>query len=189
MDALRIYDYLTKARERVFDSVRALAPAQYAHEFRFGLNTFGRTLTHIMISEWYYIERIEERTVPHYDAWPIKDETPPAFEVIERSWREQAKSTRASIAGQRDWSRTISWIGFPDDQGRRFQISCTAGDLVTQLALHEVHHRAQVMAMIKELRSTDERRPPNLETEGAAPAPLEDLDFNSMMFDRREVTS
>lgn len=178
MDPLRIYDYLTKARERVFDAVRPLTPEQCHHQFAFGLNpggTIGSTLTHIMISEWYYIERLEGRTVPSYDQWPIKYEPPhaPAFDVIEKTWREQAKKVRAAIAAERDWDRKITWLSFPDDTrgNKRFHITATAGDFFTQLALHEVHHRAQVMVMLRELGT-----------------PLVDLDYNALMFERRETT-
>lgn len=127
-----------------------------------------------MISEWYYIERLEGRVVPHYEQWPIKYESPPAFDVIERTWREQAKNSRAAVAAESDrgdWNRKITWLGFPDDTrgGKRFQITATAGDFFTQLALHEVHHRAQIMVMLRELPGG---------------RPLEDLDYNAMMFER-----
>ncbi len=172
MNPLKTYDYLTKSRERVFDAVRPLAPEQYLHRFSIGVNTIGRTLTHIMISEWYYIERLEGRTVPHYNEWPIKDETPPAFDVVEKTWREQAKQVRTAIANERDWNRKITWLSFPDDTrgNKRFHITCTAGELLTQLAFHEIHHRAQIMAMLREFGK-----------------PLEDLDYNSMMFERVEA--
>jgi uncharacterized damage-inducible protein DinB len=176
MDPLRIYDYLIKSRERVFDAVRPLTPEQYHRPFTFGLKTIASTLTHIMISEWYYIERLEGRTVPPYDQWPIKYEppaTPATFDIIERTWREQADRIRGVVATERDWNRTITYLGFPDDTrgNKRFHITATAGDYFTQLALHEVHHRAQVMAMLRDLG-----RPV-----------LEDLDYNALMFERREA--
>jgi uncharacterized damage-inducible protein DinB len=174
MDPLKIYDYLTKARQRVLDAVRPLTPEQYQHQFTFGLKTIGSTLTHIMISEWYYVERIEERTVPSYDQWPIKYESPPGFEIIESTWRKQAKNVRASIAAQRDWNRRITWLSFPNDEGKRFHITVTPGDLFTQLALHEVHHRSQLMVMLREL--------------SGAGSPVQDIDYNAMMFERREAT-
>jgi uncharacterized damage-inducible protein DinB len=176
MNPVRTYDYLMMTRERVFDAVRALTRRQYDHQFTFGLKTFGSTLAHVMISEWYYIERLKERAVPPYELWPIKYENPPAFEVIESAWREQAQKVRESIAAESsggDWNRTITWLSFPDDiRGhRRFHVTCTGGDLFTQLALHEVHHRAQLMAMLRE----------------SGAAILEDLDYNALMFERREV--
>jgi uncharacterized damage-inducible protein DinB len=179
MDPLKIYDYLVKSRERVFDAVRPLTPQQHRQPFAIGLKTIGSTLTHIMISEWYYIERLEGRAVPPYEQWAIRYDgpTPPAFEAVERIWREQADRIRAVIASESekgDWTRKITWLSFPDDTrgNKRFHITCTAGDLVTQLALHEVHHRAQLMAMLREL---------------GAP-PLEDLDYNALMYERVEAT-
>lgn len=173
MNPTRIYDYLALSRERVMDAVRRLTPAAYRREFAFGLKTMGSTLTHIMIAEWYYIERLEGRTVPPYAEWPFQYERPPAFEVIDQTWREQAKRVRAAVAAEGDWNRTISYPSFPDDRGRRYYITATAGDFFTQLALHEVHHRAQVLAMLREL--------------GDAATPVQDIDFNDMMYDRREL--
>ena len=61
MIPLKTYDYLMKARERVFDSVRALSPPEYQRQFSIGLKTIGSTLTHIMVSEGYYIDRLQGR--------------------------------------------------------------------------------------------------------------------------------
>jgi uncharacterized damage-inducible protein DinB len=126
-----------------------------------------------MISEWYYVERIEGRQVPPYEEWPIKYEDPPALEIVETTWREQAKRIREVIAAERDWGRIITWDSFPDDNGRRFQITATAGDVLTQLVLHEVHHRSQIMAMFREL--------------GEGVPPLQDMDFGELMYGRRAL--
>lgn len=173
MDPLRIYDYLSRSRERVLDAVRPLTPEQYRREFGFGLKTIASTLTHVMISEWYYVERLEGRPVPPYERWPIQYERPPAFEVVERVWREQAVRVRAAIAAERDWTRRIAYDSFADDHGKRFHIAAPAGDVVTQLVLHEVHHRAQIMSMLREL--------------GSGVPPVQDIDYNNVMYERREM--
>ncbi len=49
MDPLKIYDYLIKTRERVFDAARPLTPAQYQQEFAIGLKAIGTTRTHLMM--------------------------------------------------------------------------------------------------------------------------------------------
>ena len=117
MDPLKIYDYLIQTRERVFDAVRPLTPEQYRREFRIGLKSIASTLTHLMISEWYYIERLEQRDVPHYETWPIKYENPPTFDVVESIWRKQAQQIRGLVAARPHdgWSRKITWLSFPDD--------------------------------------------------------------------------
>ena len=173
MNPLRIYDYLVTMRQRVLDAVRPLTPAQLQREFPFGLRTIGSTLTHVMISEWYYVERLAGREVVPYAQWPIKYETPPAFEVIEATWTPQARNVRASIAAERDWERPVTWISFPDQHGRRARITASAGDMMAQLVLHEVHHRAQVMAMLR--------------MSGDGVKPLEDVDYNEIMYERRMI--
>ena len=172
MEPLRIYEYLVMTRERVFAAVRALKPQQYEREFRIGLGSIGVTLTHLMISEWYYIERLRGRSVPPYEQWPIKQEHPPTFEIIQRTWQAQAEQVRDVIAAEQDWRRPITWLSFPDESRghRRFDIHCSSGDLFTQLALHEMHHRAQVLAMLREFAVS-----------------LGDIDFNELMFERAET--
>jgi len=174
MNPLRTYDYLALVRTRLFDSVRPLSNEQYRREFPFGLKTIGSTMAHLMISEWFYIERMQGRTVPPYDQWPIQYETPPAFDVIQSTWTSQTSRVREAIAGERDWNRTIRYVTFPDDKGRRFEITTSPSDIITQLSLHEMHHRAQVMAMLRM-------------TPGATP--VEDVDFNDLMYQRREITA
>jgi uncharacterized damage-inducible protein DinB len=122
-----------------------------------------------MISEWYYVQRIRGRDVPPYEQWPIQDEKPPPFAVLEAAWTEQADDTRAALSAVRDWTADIEYRVTTDD-GRAEIVTASAADLFTQLVLHEVHHRAQVMNMLRHL--------------GVA---AEDLDFNSF-FKRREAS-
>ena len=169
MDPLKIYDYLTKARERVFDAVRSLSPEQYHREFSIGLKTLASTLTHLMIVEWAYTERMQGREVPPYETWPIQDENPPAFAVIETTWREQAAHTRRALETVKDWDRQFEYIS-KSREGRKTLVTVSPAEIFTQLTLHEVHHRAQVMFMLRQLGQS-----------------LEDLDYGYLMFKRREV--
>jgi uncharacterized damage-inducible protein DinB len=173
MSPLRTYDYLIKSRERVLGAIRPLTAQQYARDFPIGLGSIGSTLTHMMISEWYYVERLQGRPVPPYEQWPIKYEHPPAFETVEAAWREQMTRIRSLVAAERDWSRVVTWDSFADDQGRRFRITATSGDVLTQLVLHEVHHRAQIMAMLRGL--------------GDSVPPLQDIDYSELMYGRQAI--
>ena len=167
MNHTRTYDYLRQSRAKVLDAVRMLSPEQYAKPFPFALKTVAATLTHLYTSEWYYIERVQGNAVPPYESWPIKEEAPPPFAHLEKVWSAQGERVRPIIASERDWSRRITWRSFPNEKGERFDITATAGDFLTQLTLHEVHHRAQVLVMLRELAR-----------------PVEDIDFNAMMFER-----
>lgn len=172
MNPLKLYDYLIRSRERMFDAVRPLTPEQYSRDFDFALRTVGATITHMMISEWYYFERFRGRAVAPYSEWPIQYERPPAFGMIEQNWRAQQRDVRSEIDSERDWDRRIEYDSLADDAGRRWHIGATAEDVLTQLALHEVHHRAQLMVMLRQL----------------AVKPLQDIDYNDMMYERREIT-
>ncbi|MCL4196652.1 MAG: DinB family protein [Phycisphaerales bacterium] len=167
MNVLRTYDYLVLARGKVFDVVRPLSAEQYAREFSIGLGTLGRTLTHLMICEWFYLQRVERRTVPPYGQWPIRDEQPPPFAVLEEKWATQARETRAMLAAVRDWEAPIDYPALTDDQPPTV-ITASAMDIFTQLVLHEVHHRAQALNMLRQMGVT-----------------LGDIDFNALMYQRR----
>lgn len=173
MHPLKTYDFLILSRDRIFDAVRSLTHVQYLHRFPYALNTIGATLTHMMTSEWYYFERFRGRSVPPYEQWEIQYENPPAFAVVEKKWREQQKDVREVIAVERDWNRRIEYDTFPDDNNKRFHIGATAADILTQLALHEMHHRAQLLIMRRELIPS-------------APLVL-DLDYNDLMYERCEI--
>jgi len=170
MEPLTIYDYLTRARGRLLDWVRPLSAEQYGRQFPIGVGTLGRTLTHIMASEWYYVQRMQGRDVPPYDQWPVRHETPLPFAALETAWTEQARRTRDALSAVRDWSAALEYQIIADD-GRPEIITASAADIFTQLAFHEVHHRAQAMSMLRQL--------------GIA---AEDLDYNALMYQRRPAS-
>ncbi len=167
MNPTKAYDYLTRARARIFDWVRPLSPEQYARPFSIGRGTLGRTLTHILSSEWYYVERMQGRAVPAYEGWPMREEMPPPFAVLEAAWAEQAGRTRAALGTVGERTEPIEYE-ITNDAGQREIITCAPADIATQFILHEVHHRAQVMNILRQF--------------GIA---AEDLDYNTLMYARR----
>ncbi len=171
MNPLKLYDYLIAARGRFMPALRTLTPEQYHRTFNFGLGSIASTTAHLMISEWYFMERFAEREVAPYAEWPIQYEKPPGLDVIEREWPPQAARIRATIAAERDWSRSISWLSFPDQAGQRFHVTGTADDFIAQIALHEVHHRSQLMSMLRCL--------------GDGVAPVQNIDYVQVAFERR----
>jgi uncharacterized damage-inducible protein DinB len=168
MEPLKTYDYLTLARQRVFEWVRPISAEDYAREFPIGRGTLGRTLTHILISEWYYVQRIQETAVPPYKHWPIQDENPPPFATLESTWKEQAARTRAALSAVRDWQTDLEYQ--VTDEGRQIFVTASPADIFTQLVLHEVHHRAQAMSILRHLGVV-----------------VGDIDFNTLMYKLRDV--
>ena len=170
MNHLRTFDYLLLTRAKLLGAARALSPEQYAQTFDIGPGDLATTFTHMLISEWYYIERLLGRPVPDYEHWEFQDERPLAFGDLEPRWSAQSEATRRAIEGERDWGRTIVYR-VRDDDGRLVEATCSAMDMYTQLVLHEVHHRAQAMNMLRTLGATIEG----------------EIDFNATMYTRRFV--
>ena len=166
MQPLKTYDYLTLARQRIFDWIRPLSAEQYARDFSFAHGSLTRTLTHIMNSEWYYMLRLQGHTVPPFEDWRYREESPPAFAELEAAWIEESVRTRNALAAVRDWTAELEYR-VDADQGPMI-VTASPADIFTQLALHEVHHRAQAMVMLRQL--------------GVAVA---DVDFNTLTYKRR----
>jgi uncharacterized damage-inducible protein DinB len=118
------------------------------------------------------VQRMLGRDVPSYENWPIKDENPPPFEVLEAKWNEQAQQTLAALSDVRNWSDDLEY-SFTEDDGRQIIVNASPADIFTQLALHEVHHRAQALNILRRLGITI----------------AEDLDYNALMYKRREAAA
>lgn len=170
LQPIKIYTYLSLARSRLLDSVRPLGTEAYHQSFPIGLGSLARTLTHMMISEQMYVQRMQARPVPPYDQWPIRDEHPPEFTALDIEWTKQAAATREAIALITDWDTELEYT--VESEGRPVVITASPTDIFTQLAFHEIHHRAQAMNMLRRL--------------GAI---VEDLDYNTLMYKRRDAES
>jgi uncharacterized damage-inducible protein DinB len=166
MQPLKTYDYLVLARGRIFNWVRPLSADDYSRQFPIGLGSLARILTHVMICEYAYALRIEEKPVPPYEQFPFQDEAPPPFAALEAAWHEQASRTRAALAAVGDWDKMIEYSTMFSKP--RQIITATLADQFTQLAFHEVHHRAQALNILRQLG-----------------VQLEDIDYNALMTKRR----
>lgn len=148
MHPAEAYDYLVEARGRVFDRVRSLSQAQYARRQPFGWGSIRATLVHMANIEWWYTSLLEGH--PTGDApFPYVAFSRTGFRPLEAAWGELAGRTRRALASEGPWDRPIEdrwttkrWIR---------SIRTTADGVAVQLLFHEVHHRAQVMAMLRRL--------------------------------------
>ncbi|MGH2437609.1 MAG: DinB family protein [bacterium] len=147
----RAYDVLSQAREKLFDWIRPLSQEQYTKEFPFGVHTLQTTMVELAGTERWLAMRAREDPFPvpfSWDDWPISERTCPAFADLERVWRAQIPETRATLAGITDPARVVETrlIG----KNRVAIYTARRGDLALQLLMHEVHHRAQAMAMLRQ---------------------------------------
>jgi uncharacterized damage-inducible protein DinB len=159
MNFVRAYDYLVLSRAKLFEWVRALTPEQYVQPFPFGHGSLRATLVHIPGTEWGYQQRLKGvRELPPVSEWEIPvpphgdDARIPTVSDLERVWSEVSRETRAVLAATTSWNDELRWVGRPpvrDAQPIVFQV--TPAEVATQICFHEVHHRAQAMAMLRQL--------------------------------------
>lgn len=151
MNFVRVYDAQSQAREKLFDWMRPLSQEQYVKSFPFGLHTLQTTMVELAGTELWLAMRIRQDRFPDpfsWDEWPIREATCPTLAEVEAAWRAQTPQTRATLAAITDPARVVE-----TRLNRRKQIlvyTATQGDLAAQLLLHEVHHRAQAMAMLRQ---------------------------------------
>jgi uncharacterized damage-inducible protein DinB len=152
MEYAHIYTVLTHARQRLFGWVRPLSQEQYTRQFPFGLGTVRATLIEIAAVELFYGKRLREEPVPpppFPDTFPISETKQPTFADLEKVWTAQANETRATLARISDWTKPLT-MRF--ERGDKVIVSTASkADLAVQLLMHEVHHRAQAMAMLRQL--------------------------------------
>ncbi len=152
MDYAHIYDVLTQARQRLFGWLRPLDQEQYTKKFPFGLGTIRATLIEIARVELLYAMRLRGEPLPPPplgDDFPISEKRQPAFADLEKVWTAQAPQTRATLAKTTDWTATVTRRF---EQGDKVVVTTVSKDEIgVQMLMHEVHHRAQVMAMLKQL--------------------------------------
>jgi uncharacterized damage-inducible protein DinB len=159
------YRYLTDARRRVFEAARRLSPAQYEQGFPFGLGTVRRTLHHMAGAEWFVLGQLRGGR-PREN--PFSPRRLADAAALEAAWRDHEARTIEIIAGETDWMRAVEIaVILPSRQA--YRVSTTAGRVFTQFCYHEIHHRSQVMAMLRQLG-----------------APVETIDL--LLLTAREVT-
>ena len=139
------YRYLTTARRRVLDAVRGLTSEQYAQEFPFGLRSVRRTLLHMAGAEWFLIGQLRGGAEGEY---PFSAQRVADLTALESGWQAQEQRTIDHIQAERDWERRIEFT-VPTPGRRTFRVRASALQVFTQFSYHEVHHRSQVMAMLR----------------------------------------
>ncbi len=148
----RIYDVHTQARQKLFDRIRPLSQEEYTREFPFAHRTLRATMLEIAMTEWWLATRLREEPMPRPFVWeelPINERAHPTFADLERAWAELVPQTRATLAGLTDLDQVIETRMY--GRKRMRTLRARRGDVATQLLLHEVHHRAQAMAMLRHL--------------------------------------
>jgi len=148
LDFVHYFDYLRTARDRLLGWVGDQDQDVYVQPFPFGWRSIRATLLHIAASEWGYTQRLAGRDVAPADA-PFTPERQPEFEPFRTAWNRQSDTTRDVLSNLGDLERPVTYTSRLF--GTRSRVRTTAGGIAAQLLFHEIHHRAQVMAMLRQM--------------------------------------
>jgi uncharacterized damage-inducible protein DinB len=167
MDYASFFDYLVRAREKLLGWVRAQPSEVFTRKFPFGLGSIQTTLVHTAAAEWAYVRRLSGRDVSLGDS-PFTLERQSEFEPSAEAWAQQVPVTREALANLGDPKRSVEFTSRMGPKAMR--VRATAAGIAGQLLFHEVHHRAQVMAMLRQ-----------------AGVAAENLDYSVLMWERTPV--
>jgi uncharacterized damage-inducible protein DinB len=146
IDFAHFFDYLVQARRRLLEWI-AEAPADlYTRPFAFGLGSIRATLLHVADMEWAYVHRLNGRDYRKEDS-PFTVQRLPTLPLLTTTWDAQRPETRRALAEIDDPSRSVEYVSHNFTPPQRTQT--TAGGIAGQLLFNEVHHRAQVMTMLR----------------------------------------
>ncbi len=162
------FDYLVTARGKLLTWVREQSPAVYTQTFPIGMGSIRATLVHTAAAEWGYTQRLTGKDYGPGDN-PFTVERLPEFEAFAATWDKQRPATHQALASLGEPARPIEVISRVFSPPTR--IRTTAGGIAGQLLFHEVHHRAQVMAMLRQVG-----------------VKAENLDYSVLIFERTPVT-
>jgi uncharacterized damage-inducible protein DinB len=149
VEFVRVYDVLLQARQKLFDWVRPLTQAQYTQPFPFGVRSVRGSLVEIARAELFLAMRLREEPLPPLAQWPVNEQRLATFPDLEHAWGAQSQQTRATLAGTTDWDRAVTCRLIRPTE--TVLLTATKADIATQILMHEVHHRAQAMAMLRQL--------------------------------------
>lgn len=163
LNPVHLYSYLVKAREKLLGWVRPLTLEQYTQEFPFGLKTLRDTLVEIPQAEWTYVQRLRGADVPGWEDRPFARFYKTDFAPLDAAMGAQVEETAKTLGEISDWARPIEYVASDESLVR---IRTTTGGIAAQLLFHETHHRAQAMAMLRQLG-----------------VPAQDLDYSFLMYE------
>ncbi len=145
-DVVQYFDYLCIAREKLFGWVANQPAEVYTRSFAIGLGSIRATFMHTARSQWAYSKWLNGNEYASEDN-PFTVERLPMFEPLAVAWTSADAFTR-HVLSDFDRERRIEWS--PSLIKPPIRIRITGNILAGQLLFHEVHHRGQVMTMLRQ---------------------------------------
>ena len=140
----QIFRYSDWANQRLLDCCAPLADARLDQPFDIGCGSLRRTLIHLYNGEHVWLQRWRSRPET---PWPDEGEIVgiPALRERFRQTAAERKDFLSSIAEE----AMEQLIVYRDSRGAWFQAALA--DMLMQAGTHSVHHRAQIVNMLRRL--------------------------------------
>jgi len=148
VDFVHFYDYLVAARRRLLEWVRSQPSEVCAQQFAIGLGSIRTTLAHMAAMEWSYAQRLAGNDYGPEDN-PFGGDRYPDVEALLDAWERQAPTVREVLCTAGAADREVVYVSRSFVPPMRTRT--TVGGIAGQLLFHEVHHRAQVTAMLRQV--------------------------------------
>ncbi len=145
MDILdRLLGHDAWTTEAVLRCCGALSDVELDRPLGVGLGTVRATATHIVKNMEYWTDQIAERPVRPHPPAPHTQSVPHLLSRLAAASRDLSETSRALLrAGRLDDTFTDS----PDPDGARFSF----GGAIVHVITHSMHHRAQLLLMLRRL--------------------------------------
>ncbi len=148
----QLLHYNDWADRQILVACEGLSDEQLDRVFDIGRGSLRRLLLHILAGESVWVKRWQGNAET---PWPNEDE-PASVGMIASRFAETVRD-RSLYLGTIDPPQLDRTVIYRDSKGSLFM--ATLGDMMIQMCLHSVHHRAQAVNVLRRLGAT----PPELD--------------------------
>lgn len=136
--------YSDWANGQVLRAAAGLDDGQLDRAMEIGRGSFRRTLLHLYAGEHVWLQRWQGKGET---PWPDESEAASVVTLAERFGRTRGeRDTFLKLLTPADTQRRLS---YRDSRGGLF--AATLGDMLLQAVIHSIHHRAQLVNMLRRL--------------------------------------
>ncbi|MCG3138232.1 MAG: hypothetical protein HJJLKODD_02093 [Phycisphaerae bacterium] len=139
-----LLDYSDWANLQVLAAATHLSAAQLDQPFEIGMGTLRQTILHLYNGEAVWLKRWQGETET---PWPSED-LPTPINALQQQFEALAIRRRQRIETT-GFGNMQATIRYRDSRGSLFQT--TPKDMVMQMIIHSIHHRAQIVNMLRRL--------------------------------------
>jgi uncharacterized damage-inducible protein DinB len=144
--AAGLFRYSDWANGRLLEAAGPIDHAALDRPFDMGPGSLRRTLLHLWAGESVWVQRWQGRTET---PWPDEAERVEVGAIRERL--AEVYRVRDGFVGGLSDADLRRAVCYRDSKGGRFTASL--GDMMTQMIVHSIHHRAQAVNMLRRLEA------------------------------------